>query len=321
MRSRAARLAVIIVSTSGCDAFDALSKSDDPPPLAAPVIDAGVVVDAGLAADSGAPSSGAFDRDRAMRRFATTSDIMRGIIAPTCAAENNECHANEEFPDMSSETNLWNLAALPCNQAIGERSHVEGFCEVQGDQIRIEDGDNAGFIARIGSIVPTVDELSMFNGYEMRVDGAPAYSQGSATFVLLRRGEVLRGLGGGGSLFVIAGSARLRITRELDIPSPHLVKQGDENQDGIYGDGRGVIVRPGDARGSYMIRRLSGRGTDRLRMPLNYNSDNPTEINTYLTTEQMFVLMSWINCMRPDDEAYSPVRYDCPENESNDGTW
>jgi len=317
---RAAILAVIIATTLGCDAFDALTRSDDPPTVV-PASDASVAEDAGSHVDAGGPINGAFDRERAMQRFATTSDVMRGIIAPTCAAENNECHANEEFPDMSSESNLWNLAFQPCNQGIGDRTVVEGFCEAQGDQIRIDDGPNAGFIARIGSIASTVDDFDMFDGYAVRVDRAPAYDQGTASFVLLRRGEVMYGLGGGSSLSATAGSSTLTITRELDIPSPHQVKQGDENRDGHYGDGRGVILRPGDARGSYMVRRLMGRGTNRVRMPLNDNSDNPTEINPYLTTEEMFVLMSWINCMKPEDEVYSPVRFDCPENESNDGTW
>ena len=275
--------------------------------------------DAGIIDGADAAAS-VFDPEEAQRNYAKTTDIMRHIIAPTCAAENNECHANEEFPDLSTVGNLWTLVGLSCNQGIGDGTTVEDLCEEKSDHIRITDGVNAGYEARIGSVFEVTDVEGAFIKYEMRVDVEPR-SQANARFVLARDGIEEPGLGSGASLVATRGSLTLLVLQAQDLPNSELIKQGDRNDNGVYGDGRGVLVRPGDARNSYLVRRLFGRGTTRVRMPLNYNSDNPTEINTPLTQEAMYVLMSWINCIRADDTAFSELRYDCPENADNDGTW
>ena len=311
--------AVVASSTAACSV-----QETDVLPDAAPAVDTGI--DAGVRTatvtlvDAGVAPSDQLDVQRAKAKFASTDEVMRRIIAPTCAAENNECHANENFPDLSTEANLWGLVELRCNQGVGERTSVENFCEAQGDELRIEDGVNAGFVTRIGSIEEIKDGDGEFVRYEVRVDRGPPEPQGNAQFVLLRHRVILQALGGGRSL-VTDGSTTLHVTRARDLLGHELVRQGDENRDGVFGDGRGVLVRTGDARNSYLIRRLAGAGTDRLRMPLNFNSDNPTEVNRVLTREEMYVLMSWINCMRPDDRVYAPVRFDCPENAGNDGAW
>jgi len=311
----------------GCSVLESDAQRD-----AAPVIDpindnridsdfdAGAVTSTAAQIDAGVASRDRLDIERAKVEFESTDEVMRRIIAPTCAAENNECHANENFPDLSTEANLWGLVELRCNQGIGERTTVENFCEAQGDELRIEDGVNAGFIARIGSVTEITDDDGEFMRYEVRVDRGPPEPQGNARFVVLRNRSVLRALGGGSSL-VADGTDTLYVTRARDLLGHELTRQGDENHDGVFGDGRGVLVRPGDARNSYLIRRLVDAGSDRLRMPLNFNSDNPNEINRVLTRQEMYVLMSWINCMRPDDRVYSPVRFDCPQNAGNDGTW
>lgn len=70
-----------------------------------------------------------------------------------------------------------------------------------------------------------------------------------------------------------------------------------------------------------MIRRLLEQETSRVRMPLGGNIDNPNELNPYLSANEMYVLMSWINCMQEGDGVASPIRYDCAQNADNEGTW
>ena len=69
------------------------------------------------------------------------------------------------------------------------------------------------------------------------------------------------------------------------------------------------------------MRRLLAVETDRVQMPLNENADNPTEINRLLSPDATYAVMSWINCMTPEDGVYSPIRYDCPVNTDNEGVW
>ena len=305
-----------VIAMAGCDAAVTFVPS---PGVAVPTSGHGTPTSPGKDSPDD-PVVEPLDVALAQATYTTTGDIMRYIIAPGCAAENNECHNNEHFPDMSSEGNLWNLIALGCNQGVADRPTVEDFCEAQGDEIRIEDGVNAGFVARIGSIVEVTNAGGEFVEFAIYVDTTPE-PQMRATFSILRNGLVDAGLGGGSSMFTFPDSNALIVRRAGDIPQRRIIKQGDENGNAIYGDGRGVLVRRGDARNSYLIRRLVSAGSSRLRMPLNFNSDNPTEINRPLLREEMYALMSWINCVRADDDVYSPVRYDCVENAQNGGVW
>jgi hypothetical protein len=270
--------------------------------------------------DAGGPAFDELDRDKAEAQFVTTTDIMRYVVAPGCAAETNECHSNEDFPDMSSEGNLWNLRELPCNVGVGDRETIEDYCEQIGDQLRVTDGANAGYTATIGSITLVTDELGEFLHYELVMETVASLTQTDATYEILRNGIVNAALGGGSSLQA-AGSTTLRITDPDDIADPATIRQGDENKNGVFGDGQGMLVKPGDARASYLVHRLLGAETARIRMPLNENADNPTEQNRLLSPNEMYAIMSWINCMQPDDGLYSPVRYDCEANTDNDGEW
>ncbi len=260
------------------------------------------------------------DKDRAMARFVTTTDLMRYVVAPGCAAETNECHSNEDFPDMHTEGNLWNLVGLPCNQGVGDRATIDGFCEQRGDTLRIDSGANAGFEAVVGSIETVTDDDGAFAAYRVVLDAAPAATDAGAGFSIVRDGAVLTALGGGSSLDATAQAAVIDITRAGDLPDPTAVRQGDENLDGAYGTGTGVVVRAGDANASYLVMRLRGEGTPRERMPLGANADNPTERNRRLSPDEMYAVTSWINCMVAGDGPYSPIRYDCAANADNGGT-
>jgi len=288
-------------------------------PVAAPVRTSDASVpDAAVPAP---PPVGRLDREAARARFVTTTDLMRYVIAPGCAAERNECHNSEDFPDLSTEGNLWNLVGLACNQGLGERTEVEGLCEARGDELRIEDGPNAGFTAVVGAIITMTDADGDFDHYEIYLDRPVPAGQSDGDFVFLRDGAPIAGLGGGRSLEADAAAPRVRITDPDDVPDPGAVHQGDENLDGVFGEGDGALVTPGAARDSYLVRRFLGHGTDRVRMPLGTSADNPTETNPPLTREESWVLMSWINCMQPGDGPYDEIRYDCPENADNEGQW
>ena len=267
------------------------------------------------------PPSGELDRERARARYVSTTDLVRYVFAPSCAAQQNECHHSEDFPDLHTEANVWSALGLGCNQGIGERPEVEDFCERRGDEIVITDGVNEGFSATIGAIVTHTDEDGAFERYEVRIEGTLPMAQSDASFRISRLGMVIRGLGGGSSAQLEAGAQSIFIDEAADILDPGVIVQGDENGNGVYGDGRGAIIVPGDARASYMVRRLFGLGTERVQMPLGVDADNPTEVNPPLTRAQMWVLMSWINCMDPADGPYGDIGYDCPENADNDGTW
>jgi hypothetical protein len=259
------------------------------------------------------------DVERAQGRFVSTTDIVRYVVAPGCAARRNECHANEDFPDLSSEGNMWNLVMLPCNLGVGDRTTVEDFCEQKADELHILDGPNAGFITRIGSIdVISDDEDGEFVRYDVRLEFGPSQAATGASFAILRDGVALPALGGGAALEIGAGEPLARITSAAALPDPAAVRQGDENRNGIFGDGSGVLVRPGDAAASYLLHRLAGR-TDRVRMPLSDNADIETQENRPLTLDEMYAVASWINCMQPGDGPYAPIRYDCAANAGNDG--
>ncbi|MCP4445978.1 MAG: hypothetical protein GY811_11625 [Myxococcales bacterium] len=262
------------------------------------------------------------DIEAAQARFVTTTDIMRHVIAPTCAAENNECHSNEDFPDLHSEGNLWNLVGLGCNLGVGERDTIEDYCEAIGDEVLITSGANQGFTATIGSVETITDAEGEFSHYAIAVRTAPAGGvQTGGDFEFQRNGVVVAALGGGNSLDVVAGEQILRVTDSSDITLVTAIRQGDENRNGVYGTGEGLIVKPGDARGSYFVRRLFEQETTRVRMPLAGAVDNPNEVNSYLSANEMYVLMSWINCMQDGDGVASPIRYDCAENAGNEGEW
>jgi hypothetical protein len=142
-----------------------------------------------------------------------------------------------------------------------------------------------------------------------------------ATFVVGRDGQAMPQLGGGSSLAGDSGSNLIRVTDVDDIPDPLSVSQGDENHNGVFCDGTGTIVKPASARDSYLVWRLLAEQTQRVRMPLNENADNPTEVNRALSPDEMYALMSWINCMQPSDTIYAPIGYDCAANADNEGTW
>ena len=272
-------------------------------------------------ADARDPGFDELDREAAKAQFVTTTDLMRYVVAPGCAAQTNECHSSEDFPDMSSEGNLWNLRNLPCNVGVGERETIEDYCESVGDQLRITSGANQGFLATIGSITLVTDEQGEFLHYELLVDTPVTQAQADAGFEILHAGLVSGPLGGGNSLQVSGGGTSLSVTNADDIPDATAIRQGDENRNGVFGTGEGVIIKPGNARDSYLVRRLLGAQTARVRMPLNENSDNPTEQNSLLSPNEMYAIMSWINCMQPGDAVYSAIDYDCSANADNDGVW
>jgi hypothetical protein len=278
--------------------------------------------DAGADLPDGAPPfTDELDKERARDKFVTTTDLMRYVIAPGCAAENNECHSNEDFPDLHTEGNLWNLVDLRCNLGVGDRTTVEDFCEALGDELRITDGAAAGFTARIGCIELITDEAGEFVEYRVALDRAAPMTSSGASFEIVRNGQAAPALGTGSSLSSIAGDTAITIGAAGDLPAPDQVRQGDENHNGMFGDGTGTLVAPGDARASYLVRRLLAAETFRPQMPLNENSDNPNELNRYLSPDELYAIMSWINCMQPGDGPYSPIRYDCAENAGNDGRW
>ena len=279
--------------------------------------------DGGSAVDGGRSEPVApLDKEAAQARFVTTTDLMRNVIAPTCAAEGNECHSNEDFPDLHTEGNLWNLVGLGCNLGVGERDTIEDYCEAVGDEIQITSGANQGYSATVGAIETITDADGEFSYYAVTVQTGPTGgAQTGGDFEFKRNGVVVAALGGGSSLDVVAGDPILRVTDPEDIPLTGIVHQGDENRNGVYGTGLGLIVKPGDARGSYVIRRLFQQDTDRVRMPLAGAVDNPNEVNPYLSANEMYVLMSWINCMQEGDGVASPIRYDCAANASNEGKW
>ncbi len=295
----------------------------------------GVVVDAsGAASEIGAadagpppadgasePPAGELDRERAQARFPTTTELVRYIVAPGCAAERNECHNSEDFPDLSTEGNLWNLVGLRCNAGLGDRGEVEDFCEPEGDLLRIESGPDALFVARIGHIAGVVGADGALDHYEISLDAPPPSTAAAVRFAILRDGTAIPGLGGGTSLETAAGLPVVRVHTTEEIPDPSAVLQGDENGNGVFGSGTGVLVHAGSPRDSYLIRRLFGESTDRVRMPLGANADTETEVNPPLTREEMYVVMSWVSCMQPGDGPYSPIRYDCEANAANDGSW
>lgn len=276
--------------------------------------------DAGPAAADAAPTGfDELDPARAQARFVTTTDLMRYVFAPGCAAETNECHSNEDFPDLHTEGNLWNLVDLRCNVGVGERSTIEDFCEAEGDQLRITTGGNAGFTARVGAIDVVLDEAGEFVRYDIVLDTAVPQTD-SGDFELVRAGNVMPALGSG-TLDAAAGAATVSIADVDGLADPSLVQQGDENRNGVFGNGGGVLVKAGDARASYLVKRLLEAETTRVRMPLDENADNPNEQNRRLSADEMYAIMSWINCMQPGDGVYSPVRYDCAANAGNEGRW
>lgn len=286
--------------------------------------------DAGPAAlDAGAPGTDAgapaaredFDPARARARFPSTTELMRFVIAPGCAAERNECHNSEDFPDLSTEGNLWNLVGLRCNQGLGEREEIDEVCERLGDTIRIDSGPAAGFSAVVGSIRTVTDAEGEFERFAIAIDRpAPATSE-AVTWTLLRDGVPMPALGAGASMSTTGAALEVSVLDPTELPDPGAVRSGDENLDGHFGATPAALVEPGDARSSYLLWRLFGVESPRPRMPLGVNADNPTEVNPPLSRDEMYVLMSWITCMQPGDGPYSEIRYDCPENSGNTGQW
>jgi len=290
------------------------------PPACSGELDSGAPGSPGVDAGSSELPPGDLDVDRAQARFATTTDLVRQLFAPGCAAENNECHNNEDFPDLSSEGNLFNLIDLPCNLGVGDRSTVEGFCEALGDELRVTSGAASGFSSAIGSIHVVTDDAGTFSHYEIALADPLPQAVDGGSFEIARDGQAQTALGGGSSLSGQAGDRVVWVNDATDLPAPDAIKQGDENGDGVFGAGTGLLVHAGSAANSYLVRRLLGYDSDRVRMPLNTNADNPTEANGLLTRDEMYAVMSWVNCLQLEDGPYAPIHYDCAANAGNDGT-
>ena len=275
--------------------------------------------------DAGAAPPGFAELDpvRARTAFPDLATLQRKVFGPGCAGEANECHYDEDFPDFSSEGNLWNLLLLQCNAGVGDRTTVEDFCEPLGDELRAvaRQGGQELLRARVGSIEPRMDAEGKLTGYDVRIDAPVAAAFEGARFEWLRFGTALPALGGGTSLRGVAGERKVVVGDPDHLPDPAQITQGDPNRNGTFGDGGGRIVRPGRARDSYLVRRLFGQGA-RPRMPLESNGDNPTERNRPLTADEMYAIMSWINCL-PEmmAEPYGPIVFDCAANADNRGTW
>jgi len=284
------------------------------------------------------------DRRYARDTYKSLTDIQQRVLSTSCAAQDNNCHWNDAYPQLTSEANLISLTRFRCNEWRSDGKTWDDFCEKRGDLITVGMAMNpavdaglptvTGMTFTVGYVNPIhmvpSDVASPIIAYEVIVKEpvTPAASDGGAAaapmaFALTHAGQItpyfVQSMTGAQ---FIDKPDRLRIAKNrLPDDKLALITEGDPNQNGKFGEGNGFIVVPGDANNSYLTIRLLGPLLDNRsrhpRMPLEPVAMSPVNVSPYLGPTEMYALKSWINCMKETDTATVPINYDCAQNLDN----
>src|SRR5690349_18453620 len=65
--------------------------------------------------DGGALGLGTPDRMFARNTYKNLTDLQRRVTSTSCAAQDNNCHWNDAYPQLTSEANMISLTKMRCN--------------------------------------------------------------------------------------------------------------------------------------------------------------------------------------------------------------
>lgn len=282
------------------------------------------------------------DRIYARSTYKTLTDIQQRVLSTSCAAQDNNCHWNDAYPQLTSEANLISLTRFRCNDWRSDGRTYDDFCEKNGDILTVgmamQPAIDAGLptvtgmsftVGRVEAVhmVPA-DLASPIVAYEIIVkETVPVTTDAGApmpvAFSLLHFGQstpyFIQSMPGA-TFTDKPDRVRIALNR---LPEDKLVNivPGDPNGNGKFGTGNGFIVVPGDANNSYLTIRLLGPILDSRskhpRMPLEPVAMSPVNVSPYLGPTEMYAIKSWINCMSATDTATVPINYDCAANMEN----
>ena len=271
----------------------------------------------------------------AVERFRTGNDLHKKAIVRTCGPENGVCHAQAEYPDLSTTANFLGTIDAPCNVAPGDWASVDDRCERPGDRFRltgISDSElEIGYVKHIqGESLDYHDEdempdaestglhIHLRHGLDTDRDETWSEAQFIRTFVndegvvedlpyanLTTRWWILDD---GHHVF---GEVRSYMTDEVNELMSVGIVQGDLNRNGVYGASESnplSLIEPGEPENSYLIGRMRGSLNDEpvpgSRMPL---------ANQPWTIPEMLAFFCFIEGL-PEDGTWpdmnTPIDYD-----------
>ncbi len=219
----------------------------------------------------------------AQERYATGLDLHRKVIARTCTPFDGVCHNNKEYPDLRTPGALLATVDAPCNVQPQEITAVYDRCEPIGDRFRfsegsfreielshvaLEEGEEEEGEDTASELLPGLHlylrQGASINREELWGDGQfvrafvneEGLVQDHIFFTYTTRWNVLDG----GSHLVgeVRDYQRERVKELLSVG----LRQGDWNQNGVFGGERGQqvpLLNPGNPEESYLIARLRGQ--------------------------------------------------------------
>ncbi len=255
--------------------------------------------------------------------YPSLAQIYQGAqgIYRGCGPNGNVCHNARQYPNMNTLGALALNVGQPCNQLQDDPTHMDDWCERQGDTVRI------GGVSRLLAYIQRLSEATETVGSRWAIvvqgDFPMLTAQTDLNIVRERPGVADVNLisfdarqlqpdpARPNAVFVQLGVNDERDDRALTragVPAERdAIQFGDANRNGTFGVGLGnLLINPGHPERSYLIRRLIDPSAGPLMPLANCCS---------WSKESLRALWCWIANLRPDgSNAMDPIDYTvCPE--------
>lgn len=233
-------------------------------------------------------------RDEALARYRTVLELHTEAIFPSCTPNGGVCHNSKEYPDMHTPGNFLTVVARDCNVSMPDPRLVDNGCEPIGDQLRVLQNDGLLFEATVGFAVleeyPAPEEANqeegtMWSDIVVTLDDELPFGLDDDNE--LYDFQIVRTLEDGSERILVDEHRRLlternsnvvRIMRAISwdpldddafLTITTRMREGDRNQDGVYGGQTAALIAPGDPENSFLLWRVTGRSLP--PMPLANN--------------------------------------------------
>ena len=265
------------------------------------------------------PSIEPFDEPQ---RYHDVVELFDQGISRTCSLNGGVCHNSNSYPDLHSVNALIATANRPCNAGSIDRADVNDACEPAADRLVIP---SMQVDARVvwADVDPAEQNVPSYalSRVNLYLDHEPTTLFAGARDVSIHRstGEIFSIADRGAfiqirdgvkvviSLSGVAGSDKQFFDARVFPPGPNRLWVGDQNHNGIEGaiGGQMKLMVPGDAMGSYLIRRMIDE---------TYGERMPRQCRTWDDRANQ-ALACWVQGLQTDGtgkvtNALAPIDYD-----------